>query len=180
MLMVRRTVAVLGLALALSGAAQATNYAFSYAADAGIVRGRLTGTLQADQKTVVVSSVRDFVTVGGVKLPSFPFVTTGSAIYGVPRAPTVTLDGSNLDFLACNVDEFCSGEGIGFDPDTLAFTPVFRIFAAAISPDLIEEATDASRWSISALPEPASWALMVVGFGLVGTAARRRPRAIAA
>lgn len=31
-----------------------------------------------------------------------------------------------------------------------------------------------------AVPEPASWALLVVGFGLVGTAARRRVRAVAA
>ncbi len=177
----RQTTAILGLALALStGAAQAATYAFRYAADAGIVTGRLTGTLQADHNTVLVSSVRDFVTVGGVMLPSFPFVTTGSTIYGVPRSPTVTLDGSNLDFLACNVDEFCSGEGVGFDPDVLAFTPVFRVFAAVISPDLIEEATDASRWSISAVPEPATWGLMVAGFGLIGTAARRRIRQVAA
>ena len=171
--------AMLSLAL-LGSAAQATTYAFTYAADAGLVKGRLTGTLQADNNTVLVSTVRDFVTVGGVVLPAFPFVTTGSTIYGAPRAPTVTLDGSNLDFLACSVDEFCSGEGIGFDPDVLAFTPVFRIFAASISPDLIEEATDASRWSISAVPEPATWGLMVAGFGLVGTAARRRTPQVAA
>lgn len=29
---------------------------------------------------------------------------------------------------------------------------------------------------VSAVPEPASWALMIVGFGIVGAAMRRRPR----
>jgi hypothetical protein len=169
--------AMLSLALA-GGAVQATTYRFSYAADAGLLTGRLTGTLQGDGNTVVVDGVSDFVRLGDVVLPSFPFVTTGSSVYGVPRAPTVTLDGSNLDFLACTVDEFCSGEGIGFDPDTLAFTPVFRVFVAAIGPDLIEEAADAGRWSISAVPEPAAWGLMVAGFGLAGVAARRRRQTI--
>lgn len=31
----------------------------------------------------------------------------------------------------------------------------------------------------SAIPEPASWALMITGFGLTGTALRRRKRQIA-
>ncbi len=164
----------------IGGAARATTFAFTYATDAGMVKGRLTGTLQADNNTVVVDSVRDFVTVGAVALPSFPFVTTGSTLYGSPRAPTVTLDGSNLDFLACTVNEFCEGEGIGFDPDTLAFTPVFRIFVASISPDLIEEAAEASRWSISAVPEPATWGLMIAGFGVIGAAGRHRARVVTA
>ena len=33
--------------------------------------------------------------------------------------------------------------------------------------------------NVSAVPEPASWALMIVGFGLVGAVARTRPRALA-
>ncbi len=32
----------------------------------------------------------------------------------------------------------------------------------------------------ASVPEPATWGLMIVGFGLVGTAARRRQRAVAA
>jgi len=31
-----------------------------------------------------------------------------------------------------------------------------------------------------AVPEPASWMLMIAGFGLVGVAARRRPAAVTA
>lgn len=171
--------AILSLALA-GGAAQGTTYRFSYAADAGLLTGRLTGTLQSDLNTVIVDGVGDHLRLDGVALPTFPFVTTGSTIYGSPRTPTVTLDGSNLDFLACTGDEFCSGEGIGFDSDVLAFTPVFRIYVAAVSPDLIEEAAEASRWSISALPEPAAWSLMVAGFGLVGFTARRRKAVVTA
>jgi hypothetical protein len=34
--------------------------------------------------------------------------------------------------------------------------------------------------AIGTVPEPASWALMIVGFGLVGSAVRRRSQAIAA
>ena len=35
------------------------------------------------------------------------------------------------------------------------------------------------RGNLSAVPEPASWAMMVVGFGLVGSAVRRRGLALA-
>ncbi|QXQ07032.1 PEPxxWA-CTERM sorting domain-containing protein [Sphingosinicellaceae bacterium] len=172
----------LALAAALLGssAAQAATFQFTYRADAGTVSGRLTGTLQSDNNTVLVDGVRDFVTLDGVALPSFPFVTTGSSIYGTPRAASVTFDGSNLDFLACTADEFCSDQGIGFDPDTLAFTPVFRIFVGAVSPDLIEEATDATRWTLSAVPEPATWGLMLVGFVAIGAVNRRRTASVAA
>ncbi len=36
------------------------------------------------------------------------------------------------------------------------------------------------NFTLTAVPEPASWALMIAGFGLVGTAARRRRTAVAA
>jgi hypothetical protein len=34
--------------------------------------------------------------------------------------------------------------------------------------------------TVGAVPEPASWAMLIAGFGLVGAAARRRRRAVAA
>ena len=33
---------------------------------------------------------------------------------------------------------------------------------------------------VAAVPEPATWAMMIVGFGLVGAAMRRKPQAVAA
>ena len=36
------------------------------------------------------------------------------------------------------------------------------------------------NYTLTSVPEPASWALMIVGFGMVGAAARRRGRALTA
>ena len=42
----------------------------------------------------------------------------------------------------------------------------------AVTPDSAGLGPDIAN--IGAVPEPASWALLVAGFGLIGTAARRR------
>ena len=45
----------------------------------------------------------------------------------------------------------------------------------------MQAAFDANSWSIAAaVPEPASWAMMIAGFGLTGAALRRRRIAVAA
>ncbi len=162
--------------------AEAATFQFTYLADIGTVTGRLTGTLQGDNNTVLVSGVKDFVKVGGVALPHFNYVLTGSTIYGEPTPPTVTFDGSVLDFVACTDNAFCDGsEGFGFDsPGIIAFEPIFTLYAAAFDFAQIQESLVPGNWTLTAVPEPAAWALMVAGFALVGTAARRRTRAVAA
>ena len=172
--------AAIAATIAVTGVADASTYRFTYLADAGTITGKLTGTLQGDRNTVNVTGVTDSVTIDGVAAPSLPFVTTGSSIYGIPRAPTVTFDGSRLDFFACTVTEYCSDQGIGFDPDVVAFKPVLRILIGAVGPDLIEEDAFAARWSLTAVPEPTSWAMLIAGFGAVGILARRRSRVVAA
>lgn len=61
---------------------------------------------------------------------------------------------------------------------TLSFTGGYRInniFGLNGSSDYEKLA-----FSNNGVPEPAAWALMIAGFGLVGTALRRRPTAVAA
>ncbi len=156
--------------------ASATEFVFRYQTIAnGFVTGRLVGDLQSDGNTILIQSIADFVKVNGVAGQSLPFVTTGSTIYGTFRAPSATLDGSLLDFFGC-IDEFCS-EGIGFDPDTVEFRPIISSLGAGF-PEFRENTTP-GQWQLSTAPEPASWAMMIAGFGLIGGAMRRKHAVLA-
>ena len=155
--------------------APASVYAFSYQASGGILSGQLLGTLQADHNTVRVDQVLDFVRYNGIPGIALPYLTTGSSFYGTERAPAVTFDGSNLDFFACP-DAECL-DGIVFDPDTIEFVPVL---STGGSFGEFRELTDPSRWTLSEVPEPATWALLLGGFAMVGVAARRRTHTLTA
>ena len=99
---------------------------------------------------------------------------------------TLTLDG--ITIATCGVEETCTGS-----PVTIAHffsNAEFGLFADG-SAALIATQTDcctvrlkASTLTItteaSGVPEPVSWALLVTGFALSGTALRRRRMAVAA
>jgi hypothetical protein len=176
------SIAALAAVLALpTVSAQAKVFAFTYAAAAGTIAGKIDGVLQGDGNTVAVDKVLNFVTFNGVGDIALPWLGTADIIYGGSRAPSVTLDGSFVDFAACET-EFCyPGEGVIFDPDTIAFTePVVRTspaFGDIVPADFNSpepEVFQARKWTLTAVPEPSTWAMMILGFGMAGAAMRGR------
>jgi PEP-CTERM motif len=68
--------------------------------------------------------------------------------------------------------------GVPFGNFTLQFTAgnsgSFKLFLGTASADNVGPLVDNVSLDIAAVPEPASWALMIAGFGLVGGALRSR------
>ena len=161
--------------LAAAGSAQAATFQFSYQAAAGTISGRLSGSVQADGNTIFLKGLASPLRFNGAAGAPLPVFFTASTLYGVDRQPAVTFDGSYLDFAAC-ADGDCS-DGVLFDPDTIDVAPVVSV---GTSYGDFREYSDPSLWSISAVPDTATWMLMLGGFSLVGSIARRRKSVVAA
>ena len=77
-------------------------------------------------------------------------------------------------------DSFIAGTVHTFSNYEISFTAgqagTAQAFVGTSSRDNIGPLVDNVRLSTSAVPEPATWAMMIMGFGLVGSAARRRRR----
>jgi hypothetical protein len=163
--------AVLGTGLA--DAADAAVWNFSYQSSSVLLAGQLEGTLQPDGNTVVISAIVGTPTVNGSPAVPLPFVNSyANYLISIIANPVVTLDGSAMDFLACTSGACIDGFFFFADPG--------GSFGGGDSFGSVFEPFDANSWSLSLVPEPASWALMIAGFGLVGSAVRRRKAALAA
>lgn len=104
---------------------------------------------------------------------------TAGTISGQFRYLTLDIDGSNFDpagYFINNVFVALS------DPDLLAYSQNFGTFSFNVAQGDSYGFYVAPEFSffgrgvltIGAIPEPSSWAMLIAGFGLVGTTLRRR------
>jgi hypothetical protein len=93
------------------------------------------------------------------------YYTTGTGSANVSSCNPFTSVPCGVTNLNPNLGRAITGRALGSNLDELSFTQVVNG-----SQDLTFSAT------ITAVPEPAAWALMIGGFGLVGGAMRRRTR----
>lgn len=76
-------------------------------------------------------------------------------------------------YVDAKIDANLAGGAMAFLDPSFHFAPSLAPYAASI-PLILGANNDVSNLSPGGVPEPASWALLVAGFGLVGTFSRRR------
>ena len=115
-------------------------------------------------------------------------VTSAGALVDLGYGTTATTAGTikgGLDGAALGLT-YAAGVNSGTATFGLAPTAYFNsyLFTSRIGGELTFLGTKGQGYRIDSLtgavPEPASWALLITGFGLVGMAARRRRKVVAA
>jgi len=147
-------------ALALVAAsAQATVYNFTFDDGIDMASGQLvtTGSL-----VTAISGTADGFAITGLS----PYASSDNTVVS-GSAPYFDLGG--LSFSANGVDfNVYSSGGVEYMMNSVTDPGGYGSYAAALTTD-----------TLTAVPEPATWALMLGGFGLAGTALRRRTLVVA-
>lgn len=161
--------------LMLMHQAEAATFSFSYNISSGsTLSGLLDGILQADNNTVVVNSIQDFVTLNGVDWPALPFVSSMDVKNNltVGLSPTFTLDGSFMDLVACT-SSACN-DGFVFAANSLT--------SSRTGANLFESSTggvdefDPDEWQLRAVnnvPTAATLPLLTLGVAAMAFARRK-------
>ncbi len=140
-----------------------------------VINTPYSGVLTVTFNTAVTAFALDLGTFYGIPFPYPPGTTPGAATtrYGVPVKVGTAQGDFLVDTAATQNFNF-----FGVTSDT-AFTS-FTLSAGAIapagtSPSIVFDNIRFGSANVSAaVPEPATWAMMLVGFGMVGAAVRRR------
>lgn len=182
-------VALAGLSLA-AGAAKADLFDFTFVST--ISDANTPGIVDGDQVTVHLfadnggssdlSQVWNYADLQGFTLAAGTYSATYSKIFPVPTTGNFSTDALGnvtsaqffgTDFSSNNVDNFGS-----WTADTVFGNAQFNDFLGNANNITGNTFTDTSEWTVAAagaaVPEPATWAMMLVGFMGLGAALRAR------
>jgi PEP-CTERM motif len=138
---------------------------------------------QFDRPVELVSGKFTVYNVGGVYDSD---VTVASGMTGSPWNSQPGLDGQNFSSLSSLLNNGFSTVNGGSSSGTKMLNPggnvgnIWLIGAAFNNPDSKIDSFKLSKVVVNtAVPEPATWMMMIVGFGFVGAMLRRRSRPVA-
>lgn len=170
---------LLRVALAASAAlagAQAGTFNFSYMSSTGVLSGQLTGTLQADLNTVVVTSVLS-PAFDGVPSPALPIFTSVTTRLGGPAVPVVSLNGLVMDLYNFYIDaNVLNNVGFSFLPANI-YGEMYYLSTSFFGGNF--EPFAPSNWSltpaaVAAVPEPGGLVLVATALAALAIVAARR------
>ena len=156
---------------------QAGTLNFRYTANSHILAGAMTGTLQGDNNTFVVSAFGPF-TIDGAAGPSLDFVYSLDKFYlGSPGNPTVTVDGSYMDIIACTTASCGGGSVLGVAAGDVVADAIGRPYIIGNSNLGGNQDFHAADWSASVAagtPEPGTLSLGLAAAALATALSRRK------
>ena len=163
-------------ALIASTSASAAVYNFNFSGT-----GLFFGEALVGSGTLTTNGVSQVSSLNGYTYQTITGITgtfNGSQITGLAN-----VTGSNNLFYLTG-PFFVDGNGLGFSTAAGSAVNLFvttdtryRVNAGGLSTGFVTASASAA---IAAVPEPATWAMMIGGFGVIGAAARRRRRVTAA
>ena len=163
--------AVAAVALGLSTTASAASFLWSYAGEGGYLVNA-SGSLTAnplgggDFQVTSITGTRNGAAI------------TGLTAYAVQDNQVYTTD-PHLDFLGLAFNVGAVAYNVYFDSSSTGGYNCGRAGYCEVGPgvtgsDGISDPTGQIAFTLTSVPEPAAWALMLAGFGLAGAAVRRR------
>ncbi len=158
------------LTLTLNGAFGTTaGSAFLWGVDRGSGLPRLvtSGPPAVGPNSVLLDAVVRFDADGSGRVVTFPVVGAPTTVLLSPSA--ITIAGNTVSGRIARA--LLPSTGFGFGGYTYIAWSRSALGSQALIADL---APDGASVTAGAVPEPASWALMIAGFGVTGAMARRR------
>jgi hypothetical protein len=166
--------------------AMAASWTFSLVTSAGTFAGKLHGNsagfLGPSTEVIDVTGISD-ITFNGTSALSPGYVgVSGYPLFPYSGQPYVTNDGSAMDFAVCDSAACNAWFAVGTSGSTLYPYYSRPVIISSSAFGSVSDIYSPSAWTLQPLasvPEPSSWSLLIVGFGLSGVALRRRAMGVA-
>ncbi|GAO38074.1 hypothetical protein SCH01S_03_00480 [Sphingomonas changbaiensis NBRC 104936] len=110
-----------------------------------------------------------------VGLSDFNLPGAGTPLFSFNKGNDVLVTGTNIGLVSFTVSP--AVPGFGFFLQHPGGTPLINSFVYSLGTGAIYHSSRVNIVDLDAVPEPATWALMLAGFGLVGGLIRRRSTA---